>query len=99
MGAHNIFSESWTPPILTMLQNTTSKESQGVAVSLYSAINLLTALVGTLVIGWGQQYLIGAEGDVSLYGTTLAALVAGSYLLSLPFIRNAGVSYNQLMLA
>ena len=52
MGAHYAVSECWTPPALTMLQNTTSVANQGVAVSLYSSINWLVGLGGTLILGY-----------------------------------------------
>ena len=54
-------------------------------------------LAGTLVLGEIQKHLAASGEDPSIYGTTLAASVIASYLLSLPLWFKAGNEYKKQM--
>lgn len=54
LAVHYVFSEAWVSPSLSMLQNTSSKETQGFVASIYNLALSLAALSGTTVLGKAQ---------------------------------------------
>jgi hypothetical protein len=89
LGVYYTFAEGWTSPSITMLQNTVSSKNQGFAASVYLFGMYISGLLGSISLGYLQQYL-GADKEVGLYGDTLAWYILVSYFLSIPFFFMAG---------
>ena len=79
-----------------MLQNTSSVEIQGFATAIKNSTILVGGLLGTTALGILQQQL-GAPDHIELYGQTLSAFVATSYLGSFPLFYIAGQKYKDIM--
>ena len=65
--------------------------------SIYTVITTMGGLFATTALGYVQKYMIenGVEGDVSLYGNSLAAFIALGYFGSVPLYFKAGQKYEQ----
>ena len=63
--------------------------------AIYTVLTTMGGLIGTTALGFIQKSMVahGVEGDISLYGNSLAAFVALGYLGSVPLYWKAGQKY------
>ena len=95
LGLNYLFAEAWGSPAITMLLDTTSPKNQGFTVNAYLLFATFAGTFSTQLMDYLNQSLGASSSNPEIYGYTLAAFTAISYLGSIPFFYLAGRSYKE----